>query len=534
MKKIALILFGLLMIVNPKALAQDQAAGGKPDATEEVIASGKKVYEERCFFCHGTEGAGDGPVADYLDPQPRDFTVGIFKFRTTESGELPTDEDLFRTVTQGIPGTAMPEWGPYLAEEERKAVIAYIKTFFPEWQELDPIKNKKVVAAPNNTSQTPESIAKGQKVFREAKCWECHGQEGRGDGKKIWELEDAWGLPIRPFDLTKGWRFKGGSTPEDIFYRFTTGLNGTPMPSFMDALSGEERWHLANYISSLDEGDASEEVVLRSRFVEGVLPLDPNDPAWEDIPYLRIPLAGQVTVAPRWQNPSVDLIVVKSFYNEEEIAFYLEWDDPTENTVHEEDKEIASELTKDTYVKPADLPRGPGVFRDAVALQFPVNILGGPEKPHFIRGDSRHPVNLWTWKADWQKSGKGSSVEEADAKGFDKPLVPQPPEGQKARGQGIWKNGKWKVVVLRSRITDDKKDVQFAEKGEIIPMAFNVWDGSNGEHGLIMSLSSWTYIYLETSTSLMAYPFALFGVLLIGGLEVWFIRKTREEEAEKV
>lgn len=529
MKRIPVILLGLFLMGNSESLAQDKTPTGKLPATPEVIAAGKKVYERRCFFCHGVEGAGDGPVADYLDPRPRDFTVGIYKFRTTKSGELPTDEDLFRTVTRGIPGTAMPEWGPYLTEGERWQVIRYVKTFFPEFtaSQLDPYKQAVMIS--KNTPQSSESVAKGQKIFKRAKCWECHGQEGRGNGKKIWELQDAWGFPIRPFDLTKGWRFKGGSTPQDIFFRFTTGLNGTPMPSFSDSLSEEERWHLANYIASLDEGEASKEVVLKSRPIEGALPLDPNDPVWKDLPYLRIPLAGQITTRPRWQNPSVDLITVKSLYNEKEIAFYLEWDDPTEDTLHQEEKEVSSKLVKDTYVKPSELPRGPGTFRDAVALQFPVKPSEGPERPHFIRGDARQPVNLWIWKADWQRSGKGSSVEEGNAKGFDKPLVPQPPAGQKARGKGSWKDGKWKVVILRSRMTNEKTDVQFGKKGEILPLALNVWDGSNGEHGLIMSLSSWNYIYLEIPIPLRAYPSALFGALLIGGLEVWLITISKKK-----
>ncbi|MFQ5848804.1 MAG: ethylbenzene dehydrogenase-related protein [Candidatus Methylomirabilales bacterium] len=485
-------------------------AQAKPPATEEMVQTGKKIYERRCFFCHGDEGDGNGPVADYLDPRPRDFTVGIFKLRTTASGELPTDEDLFRTVSRGIAGTAMPSWEPYLSETERWQVIYYIKTFFPEFSdpEFDPYK--KIIEVSKNIPSSPESIAKGRELFKREKCWECHGKEGRGDGKKIHELEDDWGFPIRPFNLTKGWRFKGGSEPQDIYRRFTTGLNGTPMPSFIHTLSDEERWHLANYIVSLNQakgaGSGRTTVVVSKRISEEI-PLDPDAPVWEEARPLQIPLLGQVIHKPRWQNPSVDLIELRSVHNEKEVAFLLQWDDPTEDTVH---RKIQVPIDpEDTYVKVSDLQRQAETFRDSVALQFPVKIPEGPVKPHFLWGDRRNRVNLWIWMADRQ------AVEEVNASGPDAPLKPQPAESQQAKGTGVWKDGRWKVVIMRPLSTDDRKDAQ-VEKGKLIPIAINVWDGGNGEHDLIMSLSPWYYLSLETPIPALAYVFGLLGAAAMG------------------
>jgi DMSO reductase family type II enzyme heme b subunit len=496
--------------ITSSRLASLAFAQTKPPAAEETVRAGEKVYQERCFFCHGDKGDGNGPIADYLDPRPRDFTLGVFKLRSTASGALPTDEDLFRTVSMGIPGTAMPSWEPYLSEAERWQVVFYIKAFFPEFPlpELDPYK--KVIQVSKKIASSSESIAKGGELYEREKCWECHGREGRGEGKKIHELQDEWGFPIRPFNLTKGWRFKGGADPRDIYMRFTTGLNGTPMPSFIHTLSDEERWHLANYIVSMNQARDTESAgatVLVSRRISEEIPSDPDTPLWKNARSLQIPLLGQIIAKPRWQNPSVDLIELRSVHNEKEVSFLLEWDDPTEDTVRQDIK-VAID-PEDTYVRVSDLPRKPETFTDSVALQFPVKIPEGPVKPHFFRGDRRNPVNLLTWMADRQ------SVEEANGSGPEDPPAPQPQEGQLAKGKGVWKNGRWKVVVVRPLVTEDKRDVQF-EKGRLIPMAVNVWDGGNGEHGLIMSLSAWYYVTLETPTPAIAYVLGLFSTAAMG------------------
>jgi len=91
-------------------------------------ATGKAVYDKWCAGCHGDTGAGDGPGSEYMLPRPRDFTKGIYQIRSTASGELPTDADLLRMVTEGMPGTAMPEWKSVLTDRERADVVTYIKS----------------------------------------------------------------------------------------------------------------------------------------------------------------------------------------------------------------------------------------------------------------------------------------------------------------------------------------------------------------------------------------------------------------------
>ena len=80
------------------------ALGGAASAQ----TAGKTIYEERCTQCHGVDGRGNGAAAPALMPRPRDFAAAQYKLRTTETGSLPTDDDLIRTITYGVPGTSMP------------------------------------------------------------------------------------------------------------------------------------------------------------------------------------------------------------------------------------------------------------------------------------------------------------------------------------------------------------------------------------------------------------------------------------------
>jgi cytochrome c oxidase cbb3-type subunit 2 len=214
-------------------------------STEEWVARGKEVYAQRCIGCHGVKGDGEGPAATFFDHRPRNFITGTFKFRTTPTGSLPTDGDLFRTVTRGIRGTAMPSWHE-LPINDRLAAIAYIKTFSPYFAEEKPDP----VLIKDPPASSPALVARGKEIFQQAKCWECHGNTGKGDGPSAPGLKDDWGFPIRPADLTRG-QFKAGPGVEDIFRTMSLGLSGTPMPSFAQAFSEEDRWALSYFVLSL-------------------------------------------------------------------------------------------------------------------------------------------------------------------------------------------------------------------------------------------------------------------------------------------
>ncbi|QWR78573.1 c-type cytochrome [Candidatus Magnetomonas plexicatena] len=217
---------------------------------------GKTVYERRCAFCHGLSGNGHG-TAEFVYKKkegkiwklyPRDFTFGSFKFRSTPTGSLPTDADLMRILTRGIPRSSMPA-GRDLSDAEKNAVIQYIKTFSARWKNEQPGESIHVSAKPDYVG-SPESVAKGEQVWKNMKCWECHGEQGKGDGTKSETIKDDMKRPILPFDFTIG-ALKRGSAPEDIYLAYTTGLDGTGMPSYEDSLNEEDRWNLVSYTQKL-------------------------------------------------------------------------------------------------------------------------------------------------------------------------------------------------------------------------------------------------------------------------------------------
>ncbi len=530
----------ILAGVFGKALASNVPSGPMPEETEELVEKGRGIYFQRCSFCHGLLGDGEGPAAKFLDPRPRDFTLGTFKFRTTESGELPTNEDLFRTVSRGLPGTAMQAFDSDrikngLSEDDRWAVIAYIKTFAQEFEdpELDPVKTGKVISLPANPAPfNDETVARGEKVFEKAKCWSCHGKLGRGDGNKEFRKDD-WGFPIRIRNVTHPWKIKAGSEVEDIYMRFTTGISGTPMPSFVKSLNEADRWDLANYIKSLQHKLTSGQA-LKVKAVSGELPIDPDDAAWNEAETMDMRLAGQVIAAPRWQNPSIEMVTIQALSNDKDIAFKLTWDDPFKDIVHDQSQEfdsveIATVGVFNSYVEANGMiPRALETFRDSVALQFAVKPPQGTRKPHFYRGSSSEQVHLWVWKADQAEKGE-RGTQEGNARGWKQPIKDQKEEGQQIAGKAKWDQGRWTVVMKRPLNTGDKNDVQF-EKGKFIPMSINAWDGSNGEHGLIMSLSTWHFVFLEAPTPMSVYIYAILAFLVAAALGVWLMRKVENED----
>jgi mono/diheme cytochrome c family protein len=208
---------------------------------------GNALYQRYCIFCHGKYGDGNGETARYLSPKPRDFTKAVFKCRSTPSGSLPLDSDLYATITRGIHASGMPSWRPLL-RQERADLVAYIKTFSPAFQEEKP---GAPVEIPPEPPSSPDSIQRGAELFQSMNCWSCHGKDGRGHGPSAATLTDSKGDPITPFDFTSGSHFKCGETDGDMFRDLMTGLDGTPMPSFAGAMTNEQRWNVVHYIRSL-------------------------------------------------------------------------------------------------------------------------------------------------------------------------------------------------------------------------------------------------------------------------------------------
>ncbi|RKU27507.1 hypothetical protein C6495_15960 [Candidatus Poribacteria bacterium] len=544
----------LLALASVFSVADAQNA---PEASEE----GKRVYEKSCAHCHGTEGRGDGSAAENLLPRPRDFTRGLYKIRSTETGQVPTDQDLFDIITEGMPGTSMPGWDTSLSANERWEVVAYIKTFYDGFKENTAPRQ---IDLSGKIAYAEQSIETGKALYTELGCVECHGNVGRGDGTSAPTLTDEWGFQTWPANLAQGWTFRGGSETEDIFKRFIGGIAGSPMPAFegdsflhfgltseeskrltelenkdemteaedeesaafyekMDAAVDialritegetlnaadrqsfnnamkvvyEKSWHLANYVKSLSPEKRPEPAIgnnaLRSQYIGGELPTL-GDAAWETLKASYFPLVGQVILEPRQFNPTIDSVNVKSFYNDNEVAFLFTWDDRTHTTASE-DEETGKML------------------EDAVAIQFPVKVPQGPTapKPYFLWG-GRLPVYLWYWKASAPEQ-----VTELTAKGISNAEVQAVQSDLQA--EGTYTDGQYNLWVKRALKTDDKKDLQL-EPEVFVPIAFSAWDGANGDVEAKRVISSWYTFVLEPvpSSRRFIYP-PLVALLSVGAL----------------
>ena len=219
---------------------------------QTLIGKGKQVYERRCIGCHGVNGDGRGPAARFFNIKPRDFTSGIFKFRSTSGGAntLPSDQDLFITISHGLWGTPMPPWYK-ISSEDRLAVIQYIKTFSDRWQKesINP-----PIDIPMEPPVTAASIANGKKSFQSI-CSLCHGNSGYGDGPAAASLTDTWGHKVTPANFTLPAGTPGGvklgHDGTHIFKTIMTGVGGTPMPSFAESFTSSQVWDIVHYVQSL-------------------------------------------------------------------------------------------------------------------------------------------------------------------------------------------------------------------------------------------------------------------------------------------
>jgi DMSO reductase family type II enzyme heme b subunit len=492
-----------LLAVVAGLAATDPAAAAPGDP-----ARGAAVYAKRCAGCHGEKGDGQGPGAKRLVPPPRDFTLGLYKMKTAGFDEIGArEDDLFRMIRDGMPATAMPGWKDMLSEQDIWDVIAHIGTFV----ELD--KPKKQVDYGTQIASSAESIEQGKKLFLENdRCAECHGKEGKGDGVK--SLKDDAGYRTWPRNLTKPWTFRASNDPKDIFARIANGIPGTQMPAFADPaskakLSIEQRWHIANYVATLaktEERVRPENTVVRAIGVAGGVPASPDDPRWKKAPPVTFFLVPQLVAKERFFTPSNDTITVRALYDAKDIALLLEWDDRTKSIPGDERAEKISD---------------PGIAEDSVAVQLPVEIPKGMEKPYFGMGDEAHPVTLWQWK-----SGTSSAPESAallTARGFGK-IEKRAPQDAGLQAKGSYRDGTWRVVMQRPlAAADPKNDIAFAE-GVFIPVAFAAWDGSNGEKGSRHTMTTWYWLLLEPRRGNQPL-FAALGVFLvvIGG-EAWWVR----------
>jgi mono/diheme cytochrome c family protein len=489
-----------------------------PDlGTEAQRESGRNLYLKNCAQCHGEKGDGAGYATPHLLPRPRDFTLGKFKVRTTPNGALPTHSDLVNIIRRGMPYTSMPAW-PELSDEQVSDLAYYVKTFYGDFASAEFVPQP--VELPSAPGTTDESIELGRKLYVETGCVKCHGNLGRGDGPSASTLTDEAGFPIRAANLAHSWTFRGGSSREDIFRTMSTGFNGTPMPSFADSLSPEQRWAITDFIVSLSgtDGPGYTNLVV-AKPVQDPIDLAKGTASFESAPVARFPILGQITEPGRSFSPPATSVTVRAIYDAESIALLVRWHDMTsENTgkngpalpVPPEEEILTAAPTAQPAADPADpfaqdaaapapqaaadpfaedvgavAPAAPSEFSDAVAIQIPSLAPAGARKPYFIFGDAQSPVDLWFFDLaqpePLQYAGRGS----ADV---------APNDTGDVTGVASYDQGEWSVIFKRPLRANS--GAAFAP-GQFMPVAFSVWDGFSRERGNRRGLTVWQSLYLE-------------------------------------
>jgi len=550
-KRLILSFLAVALIAVPATVFAAVPDGVKKDLLEK----GKKVYFKRCVWCHGIEGGGDGPSADRLFTRPRNFLQGTFKIRTTDSGELPMEADLIKTVKNGLPGSAMPAWGEFLAEDEIIAVVNFVKTLVQD-RDFNDTEDEEVfvqdfgtnpwgTTGPYHLGIPQDAVDAGKALFTKNKCFECHGGEGRGDGNPT--MKDDWGFPILAADWQQCWNFRGSRrdpyNPFNIVRTISTGLNGTPMPNFKDQLKVEERWQVAAFVNSLCPRKNIDKLtskpipdfLIQSVYTEGPVSPKIDDPSWQSpdtddriVPVSEeiaenpkrhyIALAGQITRGRRNFDPKADNLWVTSRWSAEENAVYY--------------------LVEYHLRFMSDDPEYP----DSVAIQWPAKLqdLFGAEKPYFIMGDSKKPIDLW--KANFMVQDYSPtnapkeegykldvSVEELLGYGFDS-ISAKDYEGKVEVVDSIFQQGRVKILFKRALATEGEFDVQIPTE-KFIPVAFMQWAGRDKESDEHMAISTWYYTILKPALPASLYympPIMAVIFVCFQGWLVWMTKRTRK------
>ena len=473
--------------------------------------SGKELYRSLCAACHGQTGAGDGPAAAFLYPAPRDFTIGLFKYKTSDSETLqPMDEDIFRVIKFGLPRTAMPSWGAHLSDEQIRSLVEVVKgldqvgTWAPEdapdsafdeagYYQGEFVSFDERQAAKARVPFSEKSVAEGRKHFEE-NCSPCHGAEGRGSPSASKKLRDDWGARIWPRDLTKPWTWRvtevAGSREEtigNIFTRLSVGIPGTPMPEHATNVPAQARWHIANYVYTLRDTTPalSDSPVIHALETDSPLPVSVDEPVWATAQPMTMVLVPNVLRGGRLFRPLNDSMTIRVVYNEKEIAFLLEIDDRTYSRPGDPDAETIRDPALEMYP-------------DAFAIQLPkkgaFTLGAAPDLPLFRHGDTAHPTTIWYWRAESVEPAISPKTLVLDAAGAREGPRPRPDDAS-VSASGKWLNGRWRVMMKRTRVALDPRDLAFTD-GEVIPVSFASWDGSNGESGSRHLLSSWYWLSL--------------------------------------
>ncbi|HMQ14497.1 MAG TPA: ethylbenzene dehydrogenase-related protein [Phycisphaerae bacterium] len=494
------------------------------------------AYVQHCSACHGTSGHGDGAAAAQLYPRPRDFVASPFRFTSSSGRREEIIAGLERTISLGVPRSAMPGFGGVLDEP----MIAGLARYVLDQRSSAPTPPSALdVDVGTRPPTTPGFVARGAELFNSQGCITCHGPAGHGDGEQSRKLVDSIGRPVRPADLASG-MFKSGQGPADLCRSILKGVPGTPMIAYEPALTRTnpdgtrdltDAWALVAFIQSFSPKDqpightSGAELVAIPASDEAMLH-EPAHPAWLGVSPTSIELR------PLWQRvETITHVDVRMVRSSTEMAICLDWRDGT-----------------------LDASREVGVFSDAVAVMFALgdDVPALPMGVHVEGFQAQAPVNLWHWKANrqwtavadpaaehgppekgWSVFGAPKAVVaaqpddnsgfpsfytardvgnvhedelllpraalEANAEGFGT-LTLQPPETQGVSATAIWSNGLWRVVMVRAIESSDELDIDLTRHRRI-PITFAVWDGSKGDRDGIKLISGWHWLVPASASS---------------------------------
>ncbi|RJP36234.1 MAG: hypothetical protein C4547_07790 [Phycisphaerales bacterium] len=537
------------------AAASNAPPSARPgEVPQPIVSRGQELFTKYCALCHGDEGDGGGKFAYLMNPRPRNFQQGNFKLSTTEN-QIPADDDLFRTISNGMPGSAMPPWG-HLPKADIEALVGYVRQIHVDATEA--ALRTAVAKGTIKENELPDALAlraapgaalvvppeppfdelrwfRGRRLYLE-NCAHCHGADGEPVAANV--KYDAEGYPVPPRSFVQG-IFKGGAQGHQLYARIWKGMKGTPMPASEGVYTGDQMWDIIHYVQSLTRQGAQERAQLKQGTfvaprVRGPLPSGPMDMAWEQARPLYVGLTPLW-----WQDERIEGLVVSAVHNGEELAIRLSWIDPTPD---------------DRAVKQAE-------FRDAVAIQFSLS-----SDPPFYMGDpGQHGgVNIWMWKADRQTNvlagyqdvdaafpdraidqypeqdyrlvdmsvtdwphqpitrhdpefitawGAGNLVADPNLKTPVECLVARgpgtlagkPSAAQVVQGQAVYERGLWYVQLRRSMaLPHDHEHGQGGESdervfrpGDYLPVSFAIWNGSTGDRDGKKNISIWQKLVIE-------------------------------------